>query len=172
MCCYAVPPAGPPIPPNTPLKLLDPSGKPLRNDNLTNFAYVGSGNGTTPPELYLAFHAGDLADGSPIQPGDTTKLQNEETGQWCRLAPLPSNSSQIGMICDQPTPDTATVMTYTGDGLSYQGVKLVAPSGPGTTLLLANTTTVPLSGSGAGNLTFVPVEPAGEQPEQRCWGPV
>ncbi len=76
MACAAA--AGPPIPPDTPLKLLDPTGSPVRNDNLTNYAYVGNGNGTTPPELYLAYHATNLADTAPIQPGQTTKLQNEE----------------------------------------------------------------------------------------------
>ena len=136
----------------------------MRNDNLTNYAYVGSGSGSTPPELYLAYHADDLGDRSLIQPGETTKLQNEETGMWCQLRPLPSNSTQIGMICDQASPATATPMTYTGDGLSYQGVKLVAPAGgAGTTLLLQNTTTAPVTGTSADNLTFVPVEPAGEE---------
>lgn len=50
----------------------------MRNDNLTNYAYVGNGAGTSPPELYLAYHADDLADDSLIQPGQTTKLQNEQ----------------------------------------------------------------------------------------------
>ena len=152
---------GPPIPPDTPLKILAPTGNPVRNDNLTNYAYVGNGNGTTPPELYLAYHAGDLGDRNPIQPGQTTKLQNEQTGMWCQLRSLPSNATQIGMICDQPTPDTATVMTYTGDGLAYNGVQLVAPGGPGTTLQLANTTLTPVVGPTADNLTFVPVVPTG-----------
>ena len=63
------------------------------------------------------------------------------------------------MICDQPTPDTATVMTYTGSGLSYNGIDLVA-SAPGQPLLLENTTSVLVSND---SLTFVPVEPAGER---------
>ena len=50
----------------------------MRNDNITNYAYVGNGNGTTPPELYLAFHADNLADPALIQPGQTAKLQNEQ----------------------------------------------------------------------------------------------
>ena len=77
--------AGPPIPPDTPLKLLDPTGSPVRNDNLTNYAYVGAGNGTTPPELYLAYHADQLADATLIQPGQTTKLQNEQVMSCMQL---------------------------------------------------------------------------------------
>jgi hypothetical protein len=90
----------------------------------------------------------------PIQPGETAILQNEQTGQYCQLRGLPSNSTQLGMFCDQPTPATATVMTYTGSGLSYQGQPLVA-AGPLAPLLLSNTTTVP-PGPMDDNLSFPP----------------
>ena len=50
-------------------------------------------------------------------------------------------------------------MTYTGSGLSYNGIDLVA-SAPGQPLLLENTTSVLVSND---SLTFVPVEPAGER---------
>jgi hypothetical protein len=40
-----------------------------------------------------------------------------------------------GMVCDQPTPDTATPMTFTGYGLSYNGVPLAEMNGPGSTLV-------------------------------------
>jgi hypothetical protein len=79
---------------------------------------------------------------------------------WCRLAPLPSNTTQIGMVCDQPTSATATPLTYTGDGLAYNGVQLVSP-GPGQPLLLANTTATPVTGPTADNLTLTPAEPSG-----------
>jgi hypothetical protein len=59
------------------------------------------------------------------------------------------------MICDQPTLATATILTYTGDGLSYNGIDLVA-SGPGQPLLLDNTTRTPVSGPTADNLALVP----------------
>jgi hypothetical protein len=81
---------------------------------------------------------------------------------WCRLVPSPSNATQIGMVCDQPTSATAVAFTYTGDGLAVDGIKLVAP-GPGQPLMLANTTTAPITSPTADNLTFVPVvNPAGE----------
>ena len=110
--------------------------------------------GTTLPEIYTAYHPNNMGSSVPIQPGETAILQNEQTGQYCQLRGLPSNSSQLGMFCDQPTPATATVMTYTGSGLSYQGQPLVA-SGPLAPLLLANTTKVP-PGPMDDNLSFPP----------------
>ncbi len=47
-------------------------GFPLRNDNLTNFAYVGNDDGKSPPEQYNAFHADQPSNGNPILPGMTT----------------------------------------------------------------------------------------------------
>ena len=154
-------PAGPALPPNTPLNILTPSSTYVRTDNASNFAYPSSGNGSTAPEQYLAYHP-NTSDASLIQPGQTALLQNEQTGQWCRLAPLPSNATQLGMLCDQPTQATATPFTYTGDGLAYGGVALVSP-GPGQPLLLANTTSTPVVGPTADNLSLLPVStPSGE----------
>jgi hypothetical protein len=134
-------PAAPlkPIPPLTPLNILDKTGYPLRNDNTTNFGYVGNGNGTTPPEQYIAYHAGNEDNPSPIKPGQTTIFQNVETGMWCRLAPFTPQQgcNTQGMLCDQESSATATVLTYTGLGLIYGGVALVQQ--PGTkTLVLSN----------------------------------
>ena len=148
-------PAGPDIPPNTPINIISPNGSYVRSDNVTSPATVGTGTGSTPPEQYLAFHAGNLTDPTPIEPYNTAVLQSVETGLWCRLVPLPSNSTQIGMVCDQPTSATGTVLTYTGDGLSYNGIDLVA-TGPGQPLLLENTTSVPVSGPTRDNLTIIP----------------
>jgi hypothetical protein len=65
------------------------------------------------------------------------------------------------MVCDQPSAATGTPLTYTGDGLSYNGIDLVA-TGPGQPLLLENTTRVPVAGPSADNLTLTPA-PVGEQ---------
>jgi hypothetical protein len=46
-------------------------------------------------------------------------------------------------------------MTYTGDGLSYNGIDLVS-AGYGQPLLLENTTTAPVVGPTTDNLTIVP----------------
>jgi hypothetical protein len=116
--------AGPDIPPNTPLNIISPNGSYVRSDNSSSPATVGTGTGGTAPEQYLAFHPDNLNSTSPIEPYDTAVLRSVETGLWCRLAPLTSNTTQIGMICDQPTAATGTTLTYTGDGLSsalYQG---------------------------------------------------
>ncbi len=99
-----------------------------RNDNTTNLAYVGSGDGKTPPEQYYAYDPTNLADATPIQPGETTILRNAQTGLYCRLVLLPTSTAQCpaqGMVCDQGSPSAATIMTYTGSGLSYGGTPLV-----------------------------------------------
>jgi hypothetical protein len=143
---------------DVPLNIMGPSGSYVRTDNTTGMAYSGSGSGSTAPEQYTAYHAGNTSDRSPVVPGQTALLQSEQTGMWCRLAPLPSNSTQIGMVCDQPTAATAVAFTYTGDGLAVDGVKLVAP-GPGQPLLLANTTSAPVNGSTGDELTLSPATP-------------
>ena len=143
----------------------------MRTDNATGAAYAGSGTGTTAPEQYAALSPSNLASTTPIQPGQTTILRSNQTGQYCRLQPWPSSSSgQLGMVCDLPTATGATVLTYTGSGLSTpEGVPLVA-TGPGAPLLLANTTTTP-PGPTDSQLTF-PLAPSsgGVQVAQRCRG--
>jgi hypothetical protein len=126
----------------------------VRNDNTSSAAYVGSGNGTSPPELYTAYDPDNLGSYNPIQPGETALLQNLQTGMYCQLRSMPTNATQLGMFCDQPTPATATIMTYTGSGLTYDGIPLVA-SGPGAPLLLANTTAI-APGPRDDNLSFPP----------------
>ena len=112
----------------------------MRNDNRTNFAYVGSGDGMTPPEIYNAFHPGDMTDVSPIFPTNPTILRNQQTGLYCRLAPFSPQTTCLtqGMLCDQSSPSTATVMTYTGTGLAYQGTPLVQEPTTGSLVLSSN----------------------------------
>ena len=72
------------------------------------------------------------------------------------ISTLPGSTQAAGtqgMVCDQPTAATATVMTYTGSGLSYNGIPLVATA-PGQPLVLTNSTTFP-----GNTLTFLPAEP-------------
>jgi hypothetical protein len=140
----------------------------------------------TPPETYIAYDPSNINGSTIIRPGGTAIIQNQETGQYCRMAPLPQSTTQIGafeppegclrcpsafagwraasprpersaqvprsalpkfaqlagMVCDQATPDTASVMTYTGVGLSYDNMPLVS-DGPGLPLVLQNTSTNP-----------------------------
>ena len=150
------------MPANGPINIVTSNGY-VRTDNASSPAYVGNGTGGTPPEQYVAYPPSNPT-GSAILPGQTAILRSNQTGLFCRLAPLPSNSTQLGLVCDQPTAATATPLTYTGSGLSSNGVPLVS-SGPGAPMLLANTTTVPAT-SGASNMTF-PQAPTGEQPPPR-----
>ncbi len=115
----------------------------MRNDNLTNFAYVGPQDGQQqPPELYTAFRPSSPADPTPIQPGETAQLMNQQTGKYCRVERFPAGyispttCNTQGIICDQDTLTTATILTYTGYGISYNGVPLVQVP-PSNTLVLS-----------------------------------
>ena len=132
----------------------------MRNDNLTNFAYVGPNDGQQqPPEVYYAFRPANASDPTPIQPGETTYLKNEQTGKYCRLAPLtgitvsPSTCLTQGMLCDLDSPAGATNMTYTGSGLSYNGVPLVQIPPTNTLVLSADPACTVTGGS---TLSFPP----------------
>ena len=138
-CCVA----GPQLPADTPFSIVTSTGNFVRNDNSTAFGYGSNGTGITEPEQYTAYDPDNPAGTDPIKTGDTTILKNVETGQYCRLAPLPTNSTQLGMICDQANASTATVFTYTGYGLAYNGIPMVS-TGPGEPLLLGNTTSLPI----------------------------
>jgi hypothetical protein len=123
--------------------MLNRDGNPVRNDNLTNAAYVGPDNGQDePPEVYIATRPSSPADPTPIMPGETTQLQNTQTGKYCRLTQLPAGyvspttCNTQGVICDQDTLATATILTYTGTGLSFTGVPLVEVP-PSRTLVLS-----------------------------------
>ncbi len=114
----------------------------MRSDSLTSFAYVGVDDGKDePPEIYIAYRPGALDDTTPIPPGGTAQLRNLQTGKWCRLATLtadvlvPKSCGDQGILCDQDSPSSATVLTYTGTGMSYNGVPLV-PVPPSSTLVL------------------------------------
>jgi hypothetical protein len=149
-----------------PLNILDIlDGRAVRNDNLTNFAYVGPDGSSDAPAVYVAYRPGSLTDATPIQPGETLQLKNLETGKFCRLAPLPaglvstSTCSTQGVICDQDSMDGAAVLTYTSSGLSYNGVPLVAAA-PSNTLVLSADPACSTS-SGGTQLIIVPAAPGG-----------
>jgi hypothetical protein len=150
------PPVGPDLVPGVPftVQTTSPTAGYVRTDSATSPASTGTGDGTTPPEQFTAVNP--TSTSSAIEPGDTAILKSEATGMYCRLAPLPNTSpEQIGVLCDQPTPATATPLTYTGSGLSTaEGVPLVS-SGPGGPLVLANTTTTAPEPD-SNTLTFAP----------------
>jgi hypothetical protein len=148
------------LPANAPLNIITPTRLYVRTDNTSSYVYGAVGTGGTKQEQYLAFDPADTSGMSPIQPYDTAVLQSVQTGQWCRLVPWTANASMTGVLCDVSTPASASILTYNGDGLSYQGVDLVAVA-PGQPLLLESTARAPVPGPDADNLFLVPA-PLGE----------
>jgi hypothetical protein len=67
------------------------------------------------------------------------------------LLQTPSSCATKGIICDQDTIATASILTFTGSGLSYNGVPLVQSPVSGTIILSSDPAcTVP----GGGQMTF------------------
>jgi hypothetical protein len=125
---------GSPLPTNTKLKFWANGGY-VRTNGDGAPAVVGSGDGSTAAEQFYAYQPQDLSSAEPVQPGSTALLRSVATGLFCRLAALPSDSSQQGMLCDQATAAAATIFTYTGSGLSFNGEDL-ASAAPGQPLVL------------------------------------
>jgi hypothetical protein len=133
----------PPLTPLIPLNINNETGGggyPLRNDNDTNFGYISKGNGTTYPEMYIPYRPANLSDPTLIQPGEKTFFKNVETNKWCRLAPFSPQTQceTFGMVCDQEQVTGASLITYTGLGLSYYGTPLVQEPGTGVLTLSSN----------------------------------
>ena len=69
------------------------------------------------------------------------------------LQTVPSSCATMGVICDQDSIANASILTYTGTGMSYNGVPLVQSPNTNTLLLSADPAcTVP----GGDKLTFPP----------------
>lgn len=98
---------------------------PVRNDNTTTPAYLGTGTGNTYPEQYRAYDPANALSSDPIAPGSRAILKNAQTGKWCQLVPVPTAPSMLGMQCDLDSPEGATPFQYTGYGLIYNGTPLV-----------------------------------------------
>jgi hypothetical protein len=72
------PAPGPSLLPDRPLNLLGSiKGRPVRNDASSSPAYLGGGDGSTPPEQYLAYHPADPSSTEPISPGSPALLKNK-----------------------------------------------------------------------------------------------
>jgi hypothetical protein len=160
----------PPLPANKPINVLSPTGNPVRNDNTSSAAYLGTGDGLSPAEQYIAIDPLDPSSTTPIAAGETTILKNLATGQFCRLtdiSALPGSTQAAGtqgLVCDQPTAATATIITYTGNGLAYNGTPLVA-AGPGQPLVLNGTSGTPAED---GTLAFPLAPPCESHLAQLC----
>jgi hypothetical protein len=179
----AAPNAPPPITPLTRINILDASGRPLQNDNATSFAYFSStGSVDDPAAMYIAYRPQNPSDATPIQPGEALQLLHQLTGKYCRLADLPAglvSPPQVvaqdaslrlqarrlalaciaqGLICDQDSVVTATVLTFTGTGLAFNGVPLMVMP-PSNTLVLSSDPSC--ASPGSSQLTFRPVSRRG-----------
>jgi hypothetical protein len=134
---------GPSLATNAPLtiKTSFPSSGYVSVDNSTSPAYIGSGSGTSVPELFTALDPANASNSARILPGQLALLKSSQTNAFCRLAPAPGSISatQLRVLCDQLTQATATPFLYTGTGLSVSGMQLVGTA-PGAPLVLANTT--------------------------------
>lgn len=72
------PSPGPSLLPDRPLNLLGSiKGRPVRNDASSSPAYLGGGDGSRPPEQYLAYDPADLGSTKPIPPGSPVVLKNK-----------------------------------------------------------------------------------------------
>jgi hypothetical protein len=106
----------PPLPANTPINILGPTGNPVRNDNTSSAAYLGTGNGLSPAERYIAYDPTRPSSTTPIEAGQTAILKNLATGQFCRLmdittsTPLkrPVTTSSSPQASSSPKPSAAT----------------------------------------------------------------
>lgn len=68
-------------------------------------------------EQFRAVSPLDPSGNGLIDPGEPILLQSLATGQYCKLAPLPSNATLIGLRCSQASASMASVLRYNGDGL-------------------------------------------------------
>jgi hypothetical protein len=97
------------------------------DSSTTYMACPPGGTGTALPEQFVPYRPdGGL---TPIQGGEQLLLKSEQTGLYCRVV---SDAPTPGLIlCDQPTPATATPLTYTAAGLTYGGRPLITDAGAG-----------------------------------------
>jgi hypothetical protein len=52
-------------------------GSPVRTDSTSTFAYLGTGNGSSTPEQYLAYDPGDPGNTAAILPGGAVILRSK-----------------------------------------------------------------------------------------------
>jgi hypothetical protein len=137
-CCMAS--TGPDVPTNEAIHIYNPSNSSgcqgyVHTSNTTDYARTANGTGFSAAETYMVYNPANPSSTMPIQAGDTAAFMSVQTGKYCRLAPLPSNASLTGMVCDVSSLGSASIITYTGRGLAFNNTPLV-PTGPVCTLVL------------------------------------
>ena len=155
------------ITPLNPLTVWGPNGRPVRVDSTSGFMYLGPGGSdrSTPPEQFFMYAAGNVGSTAPILPGDAIILKSAQTGMFCRLRSFsqtevqtlqlpPACSAAQGMVCDQSSPEGATIMVYTGNGLEHNGTPLVPLAGSDVMVLSSDPA---CTEPGGATFTFTPV---------------
>jgi hypothetical protein len=133
--------------PGVPHKIL--SGGNCRVDSATTYMSCPPGTGTTQPEQFVPYRPdGGL---TPIQTGEQLLLKSEQTGLYCRVVSNAATGKRQ-VICDQPTLATATPLTYTATGFSYNGSPLITDANGGAYL--------GAPGSTGTHISLKPVTPA------------
>jgi hypothetical protein len=95
-------------------------------DSATSFVYCPDKNGTgaAPAEQFIPVRPD--ATSNPIAPGEPLYWQSVQTGRYCRVV-LDAGASKIR--CDLLQPQGASVLVYTGNGMTFEGRPLVNPGG-------------------------------------------
>jgi hypothetical protein len=124
----SITPAGPVVKPGLYITIETADGYLSVPNTGTSMFPNATATGSNPAEQFVLTSPSGSGT-APIVPGTSTYVQSVATGMYCRVVPgTTANSQEIK--CDQPTPATATLMTYTGSGLAYDGMTL-GTSGPG-----------------------------------------
>jgi hypothetical protein len=124
----SITPAGPVVKPGQPITIETADGYLSVPNTGTSMFPNATATGSNPAEQFMLTPTTGSST-APVLPGTSTYVQSVATGMYCRVVPgTTANSQEIK--CDQPTPATATLMTYTGSGLAYDGMTL-GTSGPG-----------------------------------------
>jgi hypothetical protein len=138
-------PSLPPLPTNTPINFVYPNGAMLTVDNITGLVSLSGqdADGTSTSTMFIAQNPSNPSSTAPLSPGSSVILYSAATGAYCRVADLSTGRRRMlldssscptqSLVCDAPTAAGASILTWTGSGLSYQGIPYVQQPG-GTTM--------------------------------------
>jgi hypothetical protein len=121
-----------------------------------------SAGSTAAEQFTLALPPG--TPGTTIFPGNASILRSVLTGKYCKLVQWRTDGTQV-VVCDQVDPGLATVLTYTGNGLAYKGLPLVA-LGPGQPLAVGAAALVDALASVDSTYIKPPPTPASKPPSK------
>jgi hypothetical protein len=150
---------------------------------------------TSPAAQFYFYNATSPTSSLPLAPGASTIIKSEETGKFCRLVPtaagtkrvprntppaatvslssttlMPPPGGMLVLLCDLINPAQATPLTYTSNGLAYNG-RPILPVGPGGQMaVLPPGTPTPSQIPANGITTIAPVAPGNRPPPSKGTG--